>query len=101
MTIGDIRKLYESAVMLSAEEGAQLTPTGWGQTVMDNETRIMDEIRVDLVAYYESAKGMDELSRSPHAHLPVGDAVDLLMQDVKGWINADINKLLNWEDKSE
>ena len=100
MTIGDVRRIYEDTVM--SKQGAEptLTPTGWGLLVMENEERIKTEVKLRLIDYYSTPAGREEIARSPHAHLPVGEAVELLMRDVHGWINADIIRLTGGQDDS-
>jgi hypothetical protein len=51
---------------------------------------IRSKIRTDLLNYYSTEVGRQEIDDSPHRGLSTEEAVDLLMQDVDIWINKEL-----------
>jgi hypothetical protein len=49
-----------------------------------------DDVREELLAYYSTVEGREELMNSPHNKLKPEQAVALLMQDVYGIIRRQI-----------
>ncbi len=52
--------------------------------------KVTNEMRDYLLYYYSTDEGRKEIMNSPHYHLKVEDAVELLMQDVDLWINKEL-----------
>lgn len=94
MTIGEVREIYDAAVEGFNIHKLPLTPFGRGALVLDNESRIKMLVRLELEDYYNTPEGREELDRSPYAYLMTRDAVDLLLKDVHGWMEADIKKFI-------
>jgi len=50
-----------------------------------------DELNTELMVYYSTREGRQEIDNSPHLHLTTKEAVDLLMRDVDSWIAKELN----------
>lgn len=79
MTVGEIRK----KIIVKANSSELSDKYG---VFID----IRSKIRTDLLNYYSTEVGRQEIDDSPHRGLSTEEAVDLLMQDVDIWINKEL-----------
>jgi hypothetical protein len=79
MTVGEIRK----KIIVKANS-SELSDK------YDIFLDIRNKIRTDLLNYYSTEVGRQEIDDSPHRGLSTEEAVDLLMQDVDIWINKEL-----------
>jgi hypothetical protein len=79
MTVGEIRK--KIIVKINSSELSDK----YGVFI-----DIRSKIRTDLLNYYSTEVGRQEIDDSPHRGLSTEEAVDLLMQDVDIWINKEL-----------
>ena len=85
-TPDDLRKLREEMLDVRSTKFSDEALATLGRLWDDSREAILEEMREELLAYYRSEKGLEEIRQSPHRDKTPEEVVELVLQDVGAWM---------------